>query len=120
MTIVSWSRMVHVALAGAATLAREGVEAEVVDLRSLVPLDREAVLRSVRKTGKLVVLHEACLTGGYGAEIAAFVADRGFDFLDAPIKRVAAPDTPVPFSPSMEAFFLPDEAKLLAAVREIL
>jgi acetoin:2,6-dichlorophenolindophenol oxidoreductase subunit beta len=120
VTIVSWSRMVHVALAGAKTLAKEGREAEVIDLRSLAPLDREAVLRSVRKTGKLVILHEACVTGGCGAEIAAFVADRGFDFLDAPIKRVAAPDTPVPFSPPLEAFFLPDEAKLLAAVREIL
>jgi len=92
----------------------------VVDLRTLEPLDEDAILKSVGKTGKLVILQEACLTGGFGAEVAALVADKGFDFLDAPVKRVAAPDTPVPFSPPLEDFFLPNEAKLIEAVREIM
>ena len=120
VTIVAWSKMVHTALAAAERLGREGIDAEVVDLRTLEPLDKDAILKSVGKTGKLVILQEACLTGGFGAEVAALVADKGFDFLDAPIKRVAAPDTPVPFSPPLEDFFLPNEAKLVKAVLEIM
>jgi len=119
VTIVAWSLMVHKALAAAAALAGEGVNAEVLDLRTLVPLDKDAILKSVAKTHKLVIVHEAVRTGGFGGEIAAIVADEGFDLLDAPIKRVTAPDTPIPFSPVLESAFLPNEEKIIKAVREL-
>ena len=102
VTLVAWSRMVHVCLAAADLLANEGIKAEVVDLRSLVPLDKEAILASVGKTNRLVIVQEAARTCGFGAEVAAMVADEGFDLLDAPIKRVTPPPTPVPFSPVHE------------------
>lgn len=120
VTLVSWGSMVPKCLAAAERLAAEGMEAEVVDLRSLVPLDKETVLRSVAKTGKVVVVHEATRTSGFGAEVAAVVAEEGFDSLDAPVKRVTAPDTPVPFSPVLEDAYLPDEEKILAAVRTMM
>jgi pyruvate dehydrogenase E1 component beta subunit len=117
VTIVSWSAMVHQALAAAELLAAEGVDAEVLDLRSLVPLDTEAILESVARTHRLVIVHEAVRTCGFGAEVAALVAEDGFDLLDAPITRVAAPDTPVPFSPILETAFVPNAEKIAAAVR---
>jgi acetoin:2,6-dichlorophenolindophenol oxidoreductase subunit beta len=117
VTIVTWSAMVHQALAAAEALAADGVSAEVVDLRSLVPLDKEAILASVAKTHRLVVAHEAVQNGGYGAEIAALVAGEGFDLLDAPIVRVAAPYTPVPFAAELEAAYLPNAEKIAAAVK---
>jgi len=120
VTVVAWSRMVRTALAAALRLDQQGIDSEVVDLRTLKPMDTDTILKSVKKTGKLVILQEACLTGGFGAEVAALVADKGFDFLDAPIKRVAAPDTPVPFSPPLEGFFIPNEARLIEAVMEIM
>jgi pyruvate dehydrogenase E1 component beta subunit len=104
-------------LAAAATLAVDGVSAEVLDLRTLIPLDREAILASVAKTGRAVIVHEACLTGGFGGEIAAVIADQGFGSLKAPIKRVAGPDTPVPFSPVLEAEFIVNADKIVAAVK---
>jgi len=116
VTIVAWSAMVHTALAAAELLAAEGIDAEVLDLRSLVPLDKNAILESVAKTNKLVIAHEAVRTCGFGAEVAALVADEGFDLLDAPIKRVTAPDTPVPFSPALEAAYVPTAEKIRAAV----
>jgi pyruvate/2-oxoglutarate/acetoin dehydrogenase E1 component len=119
VTLVCWSGMVRQCLAAADALEAEGVSAEVLDLRTLVPLDKQAILESVAKTHKLVVVHEACLTGGFGGEIAALVADEGFDFLDAPIKRVAGPDTPVPFSPVLEAEFIVDAERIKAAVRSL-
>ncbi|WP_018086079.1 alpha-ketoacid dehydrogenase subunit beta [Desulfurispora thermophila] len=119
VTVVATSAMVHRALAAAETLAGEGIEVEVVDPRTLVPFDKETLLRSVEKTGRLVIVHEAVKTGGIGGEIAAIVAEEGFDFLDAPIKRVAAPFTPVPFSPPLEAAYIPDENKIIQAIREI-
>lgn len=119
VTIVAWSWMVAKALAAAEALAKEGISAEVVDLRTLVPFDKESVLQSVGKTGKLVIVHEAVRTGGFGGEIAATVAEEGFDLLDAPIKRVTAPDTPVPFAPVLEAAYLPSEAKIVRAVKEL-
>jgi len=115
VTIVSWSAMVHQALAAAELLAADGIDAEVLDLRSLVPLDTGAILESVAKTHKLVIAHEAVKTCGFGAEVAAIVAEEGFDLLDAPITRIAAPDTPVPFSPILEAAFLPSANKIAAA-----
>jgi len=119
VTIVAWSGMVPKALAAAEALAKEGISVEVLDPRTLVPLDKEAILKSVEKTGKLVIVHEAVKTGGFGGEIAALVADEGFDLLNAPIKRVTAPDTPIPFSPVLERAYLPDEGKIVAAVKAL-
>ncbi len=119
VTIVAWGFMVHKALEAAAELAAEGISAEVVDLRSLVPLDKETILKSVAKTGRLVIVQEATRTSGFAGEVAAVVAEEGFDSLDAPIKRVTAPDTPVPFSPPLEDAYLPNAAKIVAAVKEI-
>jgi len=118
--IITWSYMVQVAMKAAETLARDGVEAEVLDLRTLKPLDEKAILSSVERIGKVVILHEACRTSGFGGEVAAIIAEKGFDYLDAPIKRVTAPDTPVPFSPVLERYYMPDEEKVLQAVREML
>ncbi len=120
VTIIAWSLMVHKALAAAAILAKEGIKAEVIDLRTLVPLDKDAILKSVKKTGKLVIVHEAVKTSGFGGEIAAIVVDEGFDLLDAPIKRVTAPDTPIPFSPSLESAFMPNEEKIISAVKQLI
>jgi pyruvate dehydrogenase E1 component beta subunit len=104
----------------AAILEKENISAEVIDLRSLKPLDKEAIFSSVQKTGRLVIVEEGRKSGGYGAEIAALVAEECMDFLDAPIRRVAAIDTPVPFSPPLEQVYLPNEAKIVAAVKSIL
>lgn len=119
VTIVAWSWMVSKALEAAEALEKEGIDAEVVDPRTLVPLDKEAILSSVEKTGRLVIVHEAVKTNGFGAEIAAIAADEGFDYLDAPIKRVTAPDTPIPFSPPLEAAYLPNAEKIVKAVKEL-
>jgi acetoin:2,6-dichlorophenolindophenol oxidoreductase subunit beta len=119
VTVVAWSAMVTQALVAAEVLAGEGVDTEVLDLRSIVPWDREAVLGSVQKTNRLVIVHEAVLTCGFGAEVAATIADEGFDFLDAPIKRVAAPDTPVPFSPVLEKAYMPNASRIVEAVRSL-
>jgi len=119
VTIVSWSWMVQKALAAADVLAKEGIQVEVLDPRTLVPLDKEAILQSVGKTNKLVIVQEAVQTGGFGGEISAMVAEHGFDLLDAPIKRVTAPDTPVPFSPSLEQAYLPSVEKIVAAVKSL-
>ncbi|MHB8867876.1 MAG: alpha-ketoacid dehydrogenase subunit beta [Thermoleophilia bacterium] len=116
VTLVTWSAMVQQSLRAAELLAEEGVSAEVVDLRTIVPLDKSAILESVAKTHRLVIVHEAVRTSGFGAEIAAIVADEGFDLLDAPIKRVTAPDTPVPFSPVLEDAYLPSADTIKAAV----
>jgi pyruvate/2-oxoglutarate/acetoin dehydrogenase E1 component len=120
VTIVTWSAMVHQALAAAESLATEGVEAEVIDLRTLVPLDKATVLESLAKTNRIVIVHEAVRTCGFGAEVAALVADEGFDLLDAPVRRVTAPDTPVPFSPVLEDAFLPNAEKIEAAIRSMI
>ncbi|NLW80291.1 MAG: alpha-ketoacid dehydrogenase subunit beta [Desulfovibrionales bacterium] len=120
VTVVTWSKMLGVALNAAQRLAEEGIELEVVDLRSLVPLDKDAILHSVRKTGRLVVLHEATRTGGFAGEVAAVVMEEGFASLKAPLRRVTGPDIPVPASPPLERFYIPGEDQLIAAVREIL
>jgi pyruvate dehydrogenase E1 component beta subunit len=119
ITIVSWSWMAQKSLAAAEELAKKGINAEIVDLRSLIPLDKDAILKSVAKTGKLVIVHEEVKTSGFGGEIAAIVAEEGFDYLDAPIKRVAPPDTPIPFSPVLEQTFIPSEEKIIAAVEAL-
>jgi 2-oxoisovalerate dehydrogenase E1 component len=120
VTIVAYSRMVHVSLAAAAKLAEEGIEAEVVDPRTLVPLDMDTILASVQKTGRVVVVAQCPITGSSTAEITAQIQEQGFDYLDAPIQRVAAPDCTSPMSPVLEKAYLPDEDKIIAAVKRIL
>jgi len=120
ITIITWGAMIYVADDAAADLANDGVSAEVIDLRSIIPFDEEAILNSVAKTNRVIILHEAPLTGGAGAEFAARIAEKAFDYLDAPIKRVAALDVPTPYSPPLEAAALPDKARVLAAARELL
>jgi pyruvate/2-oxoglutarate/acetoin dehydrogenase E1 component len=120
ITIIATSLMVHKALEAATLLEREGVSLEVIDPRTLVPLDREAILASVRKTGRAVVASEDVSTCGVGAEIAALIADEALFSLLAPVKRVCTLDTPIPFAPVMEAAVIPDTEKIVAAVREIL
>ncbi len=117
VTIVAWLRMVPFALEAAETLAAEGIDAEVLDLRTLVPLDEAAILESVGRTGRLVVAHEAHRRGGFGGEIAALVAERAFADLHAPIARVAARDIPLPMAPNLERVILPQVAGIAAAVR---
>jgi pyruvate dehydrogenase E1 component beta subunit len=120
VTLVAYSMMVRVALDAAEKLQKEGISAEVIDPRTLYPLDKTTILDSVGKTHKLVILQEAPKTCGFGAEIAAIVADEAFDQLDAPIKRVAAPDSPVPFSPPLEKFYIPDKDDVIKTVKEII
>jgi 2-oxoisovalerate dehydrogenase E1 component beta subunit len=120
MSIIAYGSAVHQALEAAQQLAAEGIEVEVVDLRTLVPFDEETVLASVRKTGRVLIVHEANRTCGFGAEVAARIAEKAFTALDAPILRVAAADTPVPFAPSLERAVLPSGEAVLAAARELL
>jgi len=119
LTIVTYAAMVHASLEAAATLAQEGIEAEVVDLRTLAPLDRATIFDSVRRTSKLLVVHEDVRTGGLAAEIAALVTESLFGELDGPVRRVTGLDTPVPFSPPLEEYFLPSAEKIAAAAREL-
>jgi len=112
--------MVHTALEAADVLAREdGIELEIVDLRTLVPLDRDAIAASVRRTNRVILLHEATRTGGFAGELAAVINEDAFDSLDAPISRITAPDTPVPFSPPLEADFLPQASDVIAEARRL-
>jgi len=120
LTIITWGAMVYTALEAAEQLALDGASVEVIDLRSLLPYDEEAILSSVAKTNRAIVLHEATLTGGVGGEFAAVIADKAFDYLDAPVRRVASIDSPVPYSPPLESFFLPNKDKVLAAARDLL
>ncbi len=120
VTIVAYGAAVHTAMTAAATLADEGIEAEILDLRSIQPWDEQAVLASLTKTHRLVVVHEAVEAFGVGAEIAARMADIGFDELDGPILRVGAPFMPVPFSKGLENAYLPSPDRVAAAVRRTL
>ncbi len=119
VTIVTWSKMVGVAVKAAAILSEKGIEAEIVDLRTLAPLDKQTLLASVRKTGRLVVVHEATRTGGFAGEISAIVAEEAFGCLKAPFKRVTGPDIPVPFSPPLEKFYIPGEDVVVRTVMEL-
>ena len=120
VTVVAIGLMVHRALAVASKLQEKGISIEVVDPRTVVPLDKQAIIDSVKKTRKLVIMDEEPKTGSVASEIAAMVAEEAFDFLRAPIKRVCAPDTPVPFSPVLEDFWMPDEDNLIKAITEIM
>jgi pyruvate/2-oxoglutarate/acetoin dehydrogenase E1 component len=119
VTILATLYMVHKALNAAKQLEKEGIDAEVVDPRTLTPLDKQAIIRSVKKTGRLVIVSEDCKTAGVSAEIAAMVAEEAVDYLDAPIKRVAEPDTPIPFSPPLEQYVIPDEKAIMKAVKKV-
>jgi pyruvate/2-oxoglutarate/acetoin dehydrogenase E1 component len=119
LSIVTFGAMVHTALDAAAQLAADGIETEVLDLRSLAPLDRDAVLASVSKTSRALLLHEATLTGGIGGELAAIIAEEAFEYLDAPVMRVASVDTPPPYAPSLEAAFLPGVERVVAAAKQL-
>ncbi len=119
LSLLAYGAMVHEALAAAEVLAQEGIDAEVLDLRTLVPLDEEAVLASARKTGKVLITHEASRTAGFGAELASLIAERAFEYLDGPVLRVTAPDTPVPYSPPLEDFYRPDAAKIAETARRL-
>ncbi|WP_039734922.1 alpha-ketoacid dehydrogenase subunit beta [Desulfotomaculum nigrificans] len=119
VTIVATAMMVHRALQAAEELAAEGIEAEVVDPRTLQPLDKNAILKSVEKTGRLVIVQEAVKFSSFASEVAAIVSEEGFDLLDAPIKRVTAPFVPVPFSPPLEQAYIPSVASIVQAVKEL-
>jgi pyruvate/2-oxoglutarate/acetoin dehydrogenase E1 component len=119
-TVIATSLQISKALQAADELAKKGISIEVIDPRTLVPLDEETILKSVKKTNHAVVVHEEWMTAGYGAEIAARIADKTIDYLDGPIKRVGAKHVPIPFSPPMENFVLPQTADIVAAVRETL
>jgi len=116
-TLVAWGTMAHKGLEAARLLEGEGIDLEVVDLRTIVPWDRAMVLASVARTGRAIVVYEAHHTAGFGAEVAATVAEAAFADLDAPVTRLAGPDTPIPAHPVLEAEYLPDEHKIAAAVR---
>lgn len=120
ITIITWGAMIYVADEAAAELAKDGVSVEIVDLRSILPFDEEAILESVARTNRVIILHEAPLTGGAGAEFAARIAEKAFDYLDAPVKRVASLDVPTPYSPPLEAAYLPNKDKVILAARELL
>jgi len=112
--------MLQRCLSVAQNLEKEGIDVEVIDLRSLFPLDMETIINSVKKTGKVAICHQACLRGGVGAEIAAQIQEKAFDFLDAPIKRIAARDVPVPFSPVLEDFVVPTEKRIEEEIKKML
>lgn len=120
VSIIAYGSAVHMALEAAEQLAGRGISVEVVDIRTLVPFDEESVFASVRKTGRVLVAHEAVLTGGFGGEIAARIAQHCFEWLDAPIVRVAAFDSPTPLAPTLESAVLPNASKILAAVEQLL
>ena len=119
LSIITFGAMVYTALEAAKTLAEQGIQAEVIDLRSLAPLDRDAILESVAKTSRVLLLHEATLTGGIGGELAAIIGEHAFEYLDGPIMRVASLDSPVPYAPTLEAAFLPSAAKVVEAAKKL-
>jgi len=119
VTVITWGAMVYTADEAAERLAEEGVSVEILDLRTLIPWDREAVLESVARCSKALVLHEDTKTGGFGAEIAATIAEEAFEKLDAPVRRVAAPDAPVPFAPTLEKAYIPQADGVAAALRDL-
>jgi pyruvate/2-oxoglutarate/acetoin dehydrogenase E1 component len=119
VTVITWGAMVYTAAEAATQLEADGISVEILDLRTLVPWDKQAVLDSVRKCSKVLVLHEDTRTGGFGGEIAATIAEEAFEDLDAPVKRIAAPDSPVPFSPPLEKAFIPQVDDVAAGLREL-
>jgi 2-oxoisovalerate dehydrogenase E1 component beta subunit len=119
VTVLTYGAMLYVVLEAAVELAKEGVELEIIDLRSLLPLDKETILESVKKNSKVIIVHEDTRTGGIAGEITAIISEEAFDYLDGPVLRVTAPDTPVPYSPPLEEFFLPQVADVLNTARKL-
>ncbi|HYY75869.1 MAG TPA: alpha-ketoacid dehydrogenase subunit beta [Gaiellaceae bacterium] len=119
VTVVTWGAMVYTAAEAAQKLEEDGLSVEILDLRTLTPWDKKAVLASVEKTSKALVLHEDTHTGGFGAEIVATIAEEAFEHLDAPVRRITAPDTPVPFSPPLEKAFIPQVEDIVAGVKDL-
>jgi len=119
LTIVAWAFMMHKALNAATELEKEGISVEVVDPRTLYPIDKETILQSVKKTGRLIIAEEAPKTGSIGAEISAMVNEEGFDYLDAPIMRVAAPHTPIPYSAALEKLWIPNVEDIINMAKKI-
>jgi 2-oxoisovalerate dehydrogenase E1 component beta subunit len=119
LTILSYAAMMHTSLEAADALAKEGIEAEVIDLRTLLPLDEETILLSVKKTNKCLVVHEDTKTGGIAGEIAAILSEKAFHDLDGPLVRVTSLDTPVPYAPTLEEAFLPNAQKVFTAAKEL-
>jgi 2-oxoisovalerate dehydrogenase E1 component beta subunit len=119
ISLITWGAMVYTADEAAQQLENEGVSVEIVDLRTVQPWDKAAVLESARKTSKVIVLHEDTHTGGFGAEIAATISEEAFEDLDAPVKRITAPDTPVPFSPPLEKAFIPQVDDVVKGLRDL-
>lgn len=120
VSIITYGAMVHTALEAAQTLGGNGISCEIIDLRTLLPLDKKAIFNTVKKTSKVVVLHEQTKTGGIGAEVSALISENCFDYLDGPIIRVAAPDTPVPYSAQMEEVFIPQTKDVITAVEKLM
>ena len=119
MTIITFGAMVYTALEAAKAMAEQGVEVEVLDLRSLAPLDRDTILESVARTSRVLLLYEATLTGGIGGELAAIISEHAFEYLDAPVMRIASADAPVPYAPPLETVFLPSVTKVVEASRRL-
>jgi len=119
LTLLSYAAMTHTSLEAAAALGKEGIEVEVIDLRTLIPLDEETILNSVRKTNKCLVVHEDTKTGGIAGEIAAILSEKAFHDLDGPLIRVASLDTPVPYAPTLEEAFLPSAQKIFTAAKAL-
>jgi 2-oxoisovalerate dehydrogenase E1 component beta subunit len=119
ITVLTYGAMVYIALEAAAALEREGIELEVIDLRTLLPLDKQTILESVKRNSKVFILHEDTRTGGIAGEITSIICEEVFEYLDAPVLRVTAPDTPVPYSPPLEEFFLPKVTDVLNTARKL-
>ncbi len=119
LSIITYGAMVYKALEAAEELSKTGLDVEVLDLRSILPFDEEAILTTAKKTSKVIVLHEATMTGGLGGEVVARIAEKAFEYLDGPIVRIAPPDTPVPYSPTLEEAFLPQTRDIVAAARKL-
>lgn len=120
ITLITYSKMTYLSLEASEQLAGEGIEVEVIDLRTLKPLDFDLIAESVKKTNNVLIVHEACLTGGFGGEIAARIGEELFDYLDAPVTRIGGKDVPMPFSPLMENFVLPQVSNIVDGVKKVL
>ncbi|HAK47345.1 MAG TPA: alpha-ketoacid dehydrogenase subunit beta [Spirochaeta sp.] len=121
LTVITYGRMVPRSLKVAEDMAKDGVDIEVIDIRTLVPLDKEALIKSAKKTGKVLIVHEACQTGGFGGELVSVVVDSdAFFYLDAPVKRLGGLDVPIPYNPNLEAQVVPTEEKITAAIKDLL
>jgi pyruvate/2-oxoglutarate/acetoin dehydrogenase E1 component len=119
VSVITYAAMVHTALEAAETLAKEGIELEVIDLRTLLPLDRQAIAYTVKKTNRAIILHEDVRTGGIAGEVVAIINEEAFDYLDAPIVRITSKDTPVPFSPPLEEWFLPNAGDVVREAKRL-